>query len=197
MLKRLFDIIFAGLGVMILLPILLLICFWIKLDSSGPVLYLQNRVGLGGKAFKIFKFRTMRVGSDRQGLLTVGDDLRVTKSGKFLRKSKLDELPQLANVLLGDMSIVGPRPEVQEFVDQYPLDIRDVVLSVRPGITDLASIEMVDENLILAKYDDAKQAYLDVVLPIKLQYYVDYVRRQSFFMDLRIIILTISKIITR
>ena len=197
MLKRLFDIIFAGLGVIILAPILFLICFWIKLDSPGPVLYLQNRVGFGGKAFKIFKFRTMRVGSDRQGLLTVGVDSRVTKSGKFLRKSKLDELPQLANVLLGDMSIVGPRPEVQEFVDQYPLDIRDVVLSVRPGITDLASIEMVDENLVLAKYRDAKQAYLDVVLPIKLQYYVDYVRRQSFFMDLRIIVLTISKIITR
>lgn len=197
MLKRLFDIIFAGLGVMILLPILLLICFWIKLDSSGPVLYLQNRVGLGGKAFKIFKFRSMRVGADRQGLLTVGDDSRVTKFGKFLRKSKLDELPQLVNVLLGDMSIVGPRPEVQEFVDQYPLDVRDIVLSVRPGITDLASIEMVDENQVLAQYDDAKQAYLDVVLPIKLQHYVDYVRRQSFFMDLRIIILTISKIITR
>ena len=197
MLKRQFDIIFACLGLMILSPILLLICFWIKLDSSGPVLYLQNRVGFRGKAFKIFKFRTMRVGSDRLGLLTVGDDTRITKSGKFLRKSKLDELPQLANVLLGDMSIVGPRPEVQEFVDQYPLDIRDIVLSVRPGITDLASIEMVDENLVLAQYDDAKQAYLDVVLPNKLQYYVDYVRRQSFFMDLRIIVLTISKIITR
>ena len=197
MLKRLFDIIFAGLGLMILSPILLLICFWIKLDSPGPVLYLQNRVGLRGKAFKIFKFRTMREGSDRLGLLTVGDDTRITKSGKFLRKSKLDELPQLVNVLLGDMSIVGPRPEVKEFVDQYPFDIRDLVLSVRPGITDLASIEMVDENLVLAQHDDAKQAYLDVVLPIKLQHYVDYVHRRSFFMDLRIIFQTISKIITR
>ena len=197
MTKRLFDVVASFFGLLILTPVFALIAVWIKLDSAGPFFFRQERVGLFGVPFKIHKFRTMRVDAEKSGRLTVGADSRITRSGHFLRKTKIDELPQLIDVLLGRMSLVGPRPEVQEFIDCYPAEVREKVLSVRPGITDKASIEMVDENEILAKYDDARQAYIDIILPIKQAYYVEYVDSQSLLLDFKLIILTLKKIITR
>lgn len=197
MAKRLFDMVCALIGLVVLSPLFLVIAVWIKLDSKGPVFFRQVRVGRNGKPFRIHKFRTMGVNSESVGRLTVGNDSRVTRSGHFLRKSKIDELPQLIDVVVGNMSLVGPRPEVQEFIDCYPSEVRRVVLSVRPGITDLASIEMVDENEILAKYTDSRKAYIEQILPIKQQYYVDYVRNNSLFEDINIIFKTIYKIVNR
>lgn len=197
MVKRLFDIFASVVGLLLLTPIFVLIALWIKADSPGPVFFRQVRVGFHGAPFRIHKFRTMRVDAEKSGRLTVGADSRITRSGRFLRKTKIDELPQLIDVMLGKMSLVGPRPEVQEFIDFYSEDVRKKVLSVRPGITDKASIEMVDENIILASYDDARQAYVDIVLPIKQAYYLEYVDSQSFLLDLKLIFLTIVKIFTR
>ncbi|EGR0103444.1 sugar transferase [Vibrio vulnificus] len=197
MFKRSFDIGCSLFGLILLSPILILISIWIKIDSYGPVFFRQRRVGLNGKIFHIHKFRTMRVNAEHEGRLTIGNDSRITRSGAFLRKTKLDELPQLIDVFLGSMSLVGPRPEVQEFIDYYPIDIRNKVLSVRPGITDRASIEMVDENQILAQYTDPRQAYIDIILPIKQKYYLDYVSNNGFFEDIIIIFATIKKIIYR
>ena len=197
MLKRLFDVCCAALGLVALLPVLVLISVWIKLDSPGPVFFRQVRVGRFGIPFRIHKFRTMRVNAEQTGRLTVGHDSRITRSGHLLRKTKIDELPQLIDVLIGKMSLVGPRPEVQEFIDCYPDDIKVKVLSVRPGITDLASIEMVDENEILSKYPDPRQAYIDHILPIKQRYYVKYVDNHAVFTDIMIILGTIQKIIKR
>lgn len=197
MLKRVFDLVSCIVGLVMLAPLFMIVAIWIKLDSSGPIFFRQERVGRNGEVFRIHKFRTMRSDSENKGRLTVGKDSRITTSGHFLRKSKVDELPQLIDVLLGKMSLVGPRPEVQEFIDEYPSDVRDIVLSVRPGITDEASIEMVDENEILGKYSDPRKAYIDEVLPIKQKYYVDYVENKSFFGDINIIFKTITKIITR
>jgi lipopolysaccharide/colanic/teichoic acid biosynthesis glycosyltransferase len=197
MLKRLFDVFCAALGLVALLPVLVLISVWIKLDSPGPVFFRQVRVGRFGIPFRIHKFRTMRVNAEQIGRLTVGCDSRITRSGHLLRKTKLDELPQLIDVLIGKMSLVGPRPEVQEFIDCYPEDIKVKVLSVRPGITDRASIEMVDENEILSKYPDPRQAYIDHILPIKQRYYVEYVDNHVVFTDIMIIFGTIQKIIKR
>ncbi|PKF71160.1 glycosyl transferase [Pseudomonas fluvialis] len=197
MTKRLFDVLASFFGLLILTPVFALIAVWIKLDSAGPVFFRQERVGLFGVPFKIHKFRTMRVDAEKSGRLTVGADSRITRSGHFLRKTKIDELPQLIDVFLGRMSLVGPRPEVQEFIDCYPAEVREKVLSVRPGITDKASIEMVDENELLAKYDDFRQAYIDIILPIKQAYYVEYVDSQSLLLDFKLIILTLKKIITR
>jgi lipopolysaccharide/colanic/teichoic acid biosynthesis glycosyltransferase len=139
----------------------------------------------------------MYIDSEAQGYLTVGEDNRITKSGKFLRKYKIDELPQLIDVFLGKMSLVGPRPEVQEFLDMYPINVRNKVLSVKPGITDIASIKMIDESKILEKYTDSKRAYIDIILPIKQKHYIDYVDNQCFLLDIKIIFLTLIKIITR
>ena len=197
MTKRLFDVVASFFGLLILVPVFALIAVWIKFDSAGPVFFRQERVGRFGAPFKIHKFRTMRVDAEKSGRLTVGYDSRVTRSGHFLRKTKIDELPQLIDVFLGKMSLVGPRPEVQEFIDCYPSDVRNKVLSVRPGITDKASIEMVDENVILAQYDDARQAYIDIILPIKQDYYVEYVDNRGFFLDIKIIFNTFFKIISR
>lgn len=197
MVKRLFDLFASVVGLLLLTPIFVLIALWIKADSPGPVFFRQVRVGFHGAPFRIHKFRTMRVDAEKSGRLTVGADSRITRSGRFLRKTKIDELPQLIDVMLGKMSLVGPRPEVQEFIDFYSEDVRKKVLSVRPGITDKASIEMVDENIILASYDDARQAYVDIVLPIKQAYYLEYVDSQSFLLDLKLIFLTIVKIFTR
>lgn len=197
MLKRVFDLVSCIVGLVLLAPLFMVVAIWIKLDSSGPIFFRQERVGRNGEVFRIHKFRTMRSDSENKGRLTVGKDSRITTSGHFLRKSKVDELPQLIDVLLGKMSLVGPRPEVQEFIDEYPSDVRDIVLSVRPGITDEASIEMVDENEILGKYSDPRKAYIDEVLPIKQKYYVDYVENKSFLGDINIIFKTITKIITR
>jgi len=197
MVKRLFDLLFSIVGLFLLTPFLLLIVFWIKSDSKGDIFFRQNRIGLKGRVFKIHKFRTMYVDSEAQGLLTVGEDNRITKSGKFLRKYKIDELPQLIDVFLGKMSLVGPRPEVQEFLDMYPINVRNKVLSVKPGITDIASIKMIDESKILEQYTDARRAYIDIILPIKQKYYIDYVDNQSLLLDIKIIFLTLIKIITR
>ena len=197
MIKRLFDFFGSLCGLIVLLPFLLLIALCIKFDSKGPVFFRQLRVGLNGNLFRIHKFRTMMVDSESSGSLTVGNDTRITKSGQFLRKSKLDELPQLLDVVLGKMSLVGPRPEVKEFIDEYPEKVRKEVLSVRPGITDLASIEMRDENEIIGKYDNPRQAYIEIILPIKQKYYVDYVQSQSLWLDIKIIFMTFKKIIFR
>jgi lipopolysaccharide/colanic/teichoic acid biosynthesis glycosyltransferase len=195
--KRVFDLFGSGIGLIFLFPAFLLIMLWIKLDSPGSIFFRQVRVGRFGEPFRIHKFRTMRVDAEQSGRLTVGVDSRITRSGLFLRKYKLDELPQLIDVLIGRMSLVGPRPEVQEFIDYYPSAVRDKVLSVRPGITDWASIEMVDENQLLAGYDDPRQAYIDIVLPIKQRFYLAYVDQQGFITDIKIILSTILKVFSR
>lgn len=197
MAKRLFDLVVAAVGLLLLSPLLLLIAAWVKLDSPGTVFYRQERVGRFGRLFRIHKFRTMRVDADRIGLaLTVGGDRRITRVGAFLRRYKLDELPQLIDVILGDMSLVGPRPEVPKYVAHYPKDVRELVLSVRPGITDLASIEYRDENTLLGKSSNPEQTYLDQVLPAKLRFNVEYVRRHSVLGDLRIILCTLVAIMS-
>ena len=194
--KRLFDVFMSALGLLLLSPLFLAVAAAIKCESPGPVFFRQERVGLHGKVFRIHKFRTMRVDAEHVGLqITVGADPRVTRVGRLLRQYKLDELAQLIDVLVGAMSLVGPRPEVPAFVACYPADMAEIVFSVRPGITDRASIEYKDENDILAKSSDPLQAYIAEVLPIKIQYYVDYVRTRSFWGDVRIIIDTVFAII--
>lgn len=196
--KRSFDIICALCGLIILSPVLLLIIVLIKLTSTGPVFFRQTRVGQYEKLFQIHKFRTMIVNAEASGLkITVGRDLRITSIGHFLRKTKLDELPQLIDVLMGTMSLVGPRPEVPEYVQYYTNEIKAIVLSVRPGITDWASIKMIDENDILARASDPQQAYIQQILPEKLAYAVRYVQTRSLKLDVYLILLTISKIFTR
>lgn len=198
MAKRIFDWLASTCGLLALAPVLVVLAFWIKLDSPGPVFFRQERVGRGGKLFRIHKFRTMVTDAERRGLqITVGADARVTRVGQWLRKNKLDELPQLLDVWLGQMSLVGPRPEVPRYVACYPADVRDVVLSVRPGITDRASIEFKDENQILGRSDDPHAAYVNEVLPIKLRYYVDYVRDRSFCGDIAVILATIRSLVIR
>jgi lipopolysaccharide/colanic/teichoic acid biosynthesis glycosyltransferase len=194
--KRAFDLFATSIGIPLLLPVLVALAIWIKLDSAGPVFFRQERVGIGGKIFRIRKFRTMVAGSEKRGLqLTVGVDARVTSAGKCLRKYKLDELPQLLDVWLGNMSLVGPRPEVPRYVACYPPELRDIVLSVRPGITDKASIEFKDENEILGKAADPNKAYIEEVLPIKLKYYVEYVRSRSLWGDINLIFRTIRALV--
>ena len=194
--KRFFDWLASTFGLLALAPVLLLLALWIKLDSPGPVFFRQERVGRGGRLFRIHKFRTMVTDAERRGLqITVGADARVTRVGQWLRKYKLDELPQLLDVWLGHMSLVGPRPEVPRYVACYPADVRDVVLSVRPGITDRASIEFKDENEILGRAIDPHVAYVEEVLPIKLRYYQDYVANRSFWSDVGIILSTLKALV--
>jgi lipopolysaccharide/colanic/teichoic acid biosynthesis glycosyltransferase len=194
--KRIFDIVFTLPGVLLLLPVFLLIALWIKYDSSGPVFFRQERVGRFGKTFRIFKFRTMCLDAEDKGRqITVGDDPRITASGKFLRKYKLDELPQLFNVLKGEMSLVGPRPEVPRYVALYPADVREQVMSVPPGITDYASIEYKDENAVLGRAADPDRAYLEEIMPIKLVYYQRYVAERSLWVDFRLILRTLKEIL--
>lgn len=194
--KRIFDWLASSLGLVLLAPMLLVLAGWIKLDSPGPVFFRQERVGRGGKLFRIHKFRTMVTDAERRGLqITVGADARVTRMGQWLRKYKLDELPQLLDVWLGHMSLVGPRPEVPRYVACYPAKVRDVVLSVRPGITDRASIEFKDENLILGRAADPDKAYVEEVLPIKLKYYVEYIETNSLLGDVKLIIRTFAALI--
>ena len=179
--KRLFDIVMSGLGLLILSPLFLFLAFWIKLDSKGPVFFRQSRVGKGNKDFRIFKFRSMRVGSDKGSQVTIGGhDPRITRSGYFIRKFKLDELPQLINVFIGDMSLVGPRPEVRHYVDYWTPEQMHV-LDVRPGITDPASIKFRNENELLEKAEDPEQYYIDVIMQEKLKLYLEYVQNHSFF----------------
>jgi lipopolysaccharide/colanic/teichoic acid biosynthesis glycosyltransferase len=194
MIKRLFDISAAFVGLALLTPLFVVVALWIKADSAGPVFFRQQRVGQWGKPFNIFKFRTMATRTDETRQLTVGDDARITRAGRFLRQYKLDELPQLINVLLGTMSLVGPRPEVPRYVACYPADARMIVLSVKPGITDWASILYRDESRMLGQAVDPEKAYIDTVLPIKLNYYVRYVQERSFWIDLQIICKTLVAI---
>lgn len=184
MAKRGFDLFFTIPGLLFLLPVFCVLGLWIRLDSSGPVFFRQERVGLHEKPFYIFKFRTMVVDAERMGKqITVGADQRVTRSGSFLRKYKLDELPQLLNVFLGDMSLVGPRPEVPRYVKEYTSEERKIVFSVRPGITDRASIEYRDENEVLGQAVDPEQAYIREVLPVKIGYYKEYALEHTVWGD--------------
>lgn len=193
--KRAFDLAAALAGVLLLAPLLLVIALWIKWDTPGPVLYRQQRVGRGGRLFTIYKFRSMHVRDDAGAELTVGADPRVTRAGLRLRRYKLDELPQLINVVIGNMSLVGPRPEVPRYVACYPEPLRRIVLSVAPGITDWASILYKDENTVLARAGDPERAYIDTVLPAKLAYYVRYVQERNFRTDLQIIARTLAAIV--
>lgn len=194
--KRLFDLFFSIPGMVILTPIFLFISVWIKLDSSGPVFFRQERVGRFGKSFRIFKFRTMCLDAEAKGRqITVGEDPRITSSGRFLRHYKLDELPQLLNVVSGEMSLVGPRPEVPRYVALYPSEVREQVLSVPPGITDYASIEYKDENAILGRAVDPDRAYIEDVMPVKLRYYQRYVFERSLWVDFKLIMKTLKVIL--
>lgn len=196
MAKRLLDLVASGLGLLLLAPLLFLIALAVKLDSPGPVFFRQERVGRHGRTFRIHKFRTMVTDAERKGLqITVGADARVTRVGEILRKHKLDELAQLIDVFAGDMSLVGPRPEVPRYVACYPDDVRDIVLSVKPGITDWASIEYKDENEILGNAADPQRAYVEEVLPVKLEYYANYVRERSLWGDIVIIFATLRALI--
>lgn len=194
--KRLFDIIASAIGLIVLSPLFLVLAVWIKVDSKGPVFYRQTRVGWHNKDFRIFKFRSMRVGADKGSLVTIGGrDPRITRSGYYIRKYKLDEFPQLINVLIGDMSLVGPRPEVRHYVDYWtPEQMR--VLDVRPGITDPASIKFRNENELMAQADDPEQYYINVIMQEKLRLYLEYVDNQSFLYDLRLIFATLRVVIT-
>ena len=190
--KRLFDMIASGFGLLVLSPLFLILALWVKLDSPGPVFYRQIRVGRNNKDFNLFKFRSMRVGSDKKGLITVGGhDPRVTRSGYYIRKYKLDEFPQLINVFIGDMSLVGPRPEVRKYVDLYTPEQMHV-LDVRPGITDMASICYRNENELLETVADPETYYQTVIMQDKLRINLEYVKHHSFLGDIRLIFKTIE-----
>ncbi|MBS5413075.1 sugar transferase [Bacteroides thetaiotaomicron] len=192
---RFLDIFFSFCGLLLLMPVFLILYLFIRIESKGPGFYSQIRVGKGGKDFRLYKFRSMRVGADKKGLITVGGrDSRITRVGYFIRKYKLDELPQLWNVLLGDMSLVGPRPEVRKYVDIYTED-QWKVLSVRPGITDYASIEYVDENEILGKAIDPDKVYVEQIMPDKIRYNMKYIQSRSVFEYFKVIILTILHVV--
>lgn len=193
--KRLFDLAASVCGLILLAPLLVLVAAWIRCDSPGPALYRQHRVGRNGVVFRIFKFRTMRHEHADGAQLTVGGDPRITRAGHLLRAYKIDELPQLFNVLQGSMSLVGPRPEVPSYVARYPASVRDEVLSVAPGITDWASIAFRQENAILAMAIDPERAYLEQVLPVKLALNQRYVRERSFRKDLSIIGSTLAAVV--
>jgi lipopolysaccharide/colanic/teichoic acid biosynthesis glycosyltransferase len=196
--KRVFDLFFSTLGLIVLSPIFLLIAVLIKLDSPGPIFFRQKRVGLNEVPFFIHKFRTMYVDAEARGLkITVGADPRITKIGAFIRKYKIDELPQLIDVFLGTMSLVGPRPEVPIYVEKYPLELRKKIFSMRPGITDWASIEYKDENAILARASDPESAYIKEVLPEKLRYYEKYFNHASLLTDFKIIMATLMAILVK
>ncbi len=194
--KRFFDIIASVLGLVVLSPLLLILAVWIKLDSEGPVFYRQVRVGYKNKDFRIFKFRSMRVGADKGSLVTIGGhDPRVTRSGYFIRKFKFDELPQLINVFLGDMSLVGPRPEVRHYVDYWTPEQMHV-LDVRPGITDPASIKFRNENELMEKAEDPEKYYIEVIMQEKIRLYLEYVNHHSFWGDIGLIFKTFWTIVS-
>ena len=195
--KRIFDIVASGIGLILLSPLFIILTIWIKCDSIGPVFYKQVRVGRNNMDFQLFKFRSMRVGSDKKGLITVGGhDPRITRSGYYIRKYKLDEFPQLINVFKGDMSLVGPRPEVRKYVDMYTEEQMHV-LDVRPGITDLASIRYRNENELLERVNDPDKYYVEVIMPDKLCINLEYVARHSFTFDIRLIFQTFRAIVSK
>ena len=192
---RLFDIFFSALGLIILLPFFIVFYLLIRIESKGGAFYIQERIGKNGKPFGLYKFRSMRVGSDAEGLLTVGErDNRITSIGYILRKTKIDELPQLLNVLKGDMSLVGPRPEVKKYTDMYT-DEQRKVLCVRPGITDYASIEYVNENELLSKADDPEQMYIEKVMPDKIKLNMKYLEHYTVGEYFKIIFLTFKSLV--
>lgn len=190
MMKRLFDMMASGCGLLFFSPVFIVMALWIKLDSEGPVFYRQVRVGRNNRDFRIFKFRSMRLGSDKGSLVTIGGrDPRITRSGYFIRKFKLDELPQLINVLLGDMSLVGPRPEVRHYVNYWTPEQMHV-LDVRPGITDPASIKFRNENELMEKATDPEDYYIHVIMQEKIKLYLEYVQNANFWYDIKLIFQT-------
>ena len=192
---RFFDILFSFIGLIILSPLFVVVYICVVLTSRGGGFYVQSRVGKNGEDFNLYKFRSMRIGADRSGLITVGGrDSRVTGIGYFIRKFKLDELPQLLNVLKGDMSFVGPRPEVRKYVNMYTPEQRKV-LSVRPGITDYASIEYIDENAILGSASDPNKAYIEQIMPDKIKYNMKYINHRTVGEYFKVIFLTLGKIL--
>ena len=194
--KRAFDLLVGGAGLLLAAPLMLALALWVKADSPGPALFRQQRVGQGGRMFNILKFRTMRVGGDGQGpAVTAAGDARITRAGAWLRRTKLDELPQLLNVLRGEMSLVGPRPEVPRYMALYEPAVRERILSVRPGITDLAALEFRDEERLLAAAPDVERAYVEQILPVKQRYYLDYVARHSVGGDVRILLNTLAALL--
>jgi len=196
MIKRLMDIFFSLIGLIVLSPLFLVVALIIVLDSKGGVFYKQTRVGKNGKDFKLFKFRSMAVGADKKGLLTVGgNDSRITKPGYFIRKYKIDELPQLINVFIGDMSLVGPRPEVRKYVELYNQE-QQKVLFVQPGITDYASLTYINENELLGTSSDPEKTYIEQVMPEKLKLNLKYIEDKSVLTDIKIILKTIAKIVS-
>jgi lipopolysaccharide/colanic/teichoic acid biosynthesis glycosyltransferase len=196
MAKRVFDFVCSALGLLLLAPLLLVVSAWIRLDSRGPVFFRQERVGRFGVPFRIHKFRTMSHEARQGPQITVGADARITRAGSFLRRHKLDELPQLIDVLKGDMSLVGPRPEVPRYVAMYPQDLREKVLSVRPGITDPASLQFRDESGLLARAADPEREYVEVVMPAKLKLAAQYVERATRATDLHLIGRTLRLLFT-
>lgn len=192
---RFFDIIFSIIGLVILSPIFTVLYLLIRIESQGGGFYSQERIGKNGKPFKLFKFRSMRIGSDKKGLITIGEkDNRITKTGFILRKYKLDELPQLWNVFIGDMSLVGPRPEVKKYTDLYTEEQKQV-LQVRPGITDWASIKYVDENKILGESKDPDDAYVNLIMPNKIKLNMVYIQHQTLGEYFKIIFTTFKEIV--
>jgi lipopolysaccharide/colanic/teichoic acid biosynthesis glycosyltransferase len=195
MIKRIFDFLVSLFGLIIFSPLFLIIAILIKLDSEGPVFYRGERIGKDGKPFRIFKFRTMVKDAEKMGgPSTSADDPRLTKIGKFLRKYKLDELPQLINVLKGEMSLVGPRPEVKIYVDMLKPEEKEIILSVKPGMTDLASLWDFHEEEVLKGSKDPEKTYLEKIRPKKIQLQIEYVKNRSFLLDLKIILKTILKL---
>jgi len=193
--KRIIDLLLSIIGLVLLSPLLLLIAIFIKIESTGPVFFRQTRIGKNEKPFGIFKFRTMYVNTENSGLqITVKNDKRITPLGNYLRKYKLDELPQLINVFLGDMSLVGPRPEVPKYVELYPTTIKNIIFSIRPGITDPASIIFRNENELLSETTDPEKYYTEKIMPKKLEYYVDYVKNRNLFSDFSIILKTLANV---
>jgi lipopolysaccharide/colanic/teichoic acid biosynthesis glycosyltransferase len=195
MTKRLFDLVLSSIGLVLISPILIMIAVWIKLDDPGPVFYRGERIGRLGQPFRIFKFRSMVVDADRiGGSSTSQEDPRITRSGRFIRRYKLDELPQLINVFLGQMSFVGPRPEVRKYVEQYTSDER-IILDVRPGITDWASIWNADEGAVLSSYSDPDWAYEHIIRPTKLKLQLDYVHHHNLWIDIKLIVYTLWRMV--
>lgn len=194
--KRFFDIFFSAWGLLVLAPVFLILCLIIKAEGKGSCFYVQERIGKDGKPFGLYKFRTMRAGAESEGLLTVGEhDTRITRIGYFLRKFKIDELPQLLNVLKGDMSLVGPRPEVRKYVELYT-EAQRKVLCVRPGITDYASIEYVNENELLSQAEDPNRVYIEEIMPDKIKLNMKYLEHYTLKEYFKIIFLTFKSLIT-
>ncbi|MFT5821488.1 MAG: lipopolysaccharide/colanic/teichoic acid biosynthesis glycosyltransferase [Crocinitomix sp.] len=191
--KRIFDICSSLIALLLFSPVIIIISLWIALDSPGGIFYRQTRVGKNQKEFDLFKFRSMRPNSDKAGQITIGNDSRVTKVGRFIRRFKIDEVPQLINILKGDMSVVGPRPEVPKYVQMYSQE-QLKVLMVLPGLTDYASIEYLDEQKILGAANDPDKAYIEEVMPAKLKLNLKYIADRGFWLDIKLVFKTIGKI---